>query len=149
MRISVRFAEFYDRASCHGKSYIGAASFKLLRCNSINYNNPLQNLRNILANVKRLFVGTCQRRERRMYNQLTKIKGRDGEAFIFHSTSSDNGRELKRSTELATFREYSVEVADLWRVVEISNNVDNEVKNSHRFVPLPHISHEAAKIKSK
>lgn len=33
-----------------------------------------------------------------MYNELTKIKGGDEEAFIFHSTPGDNGRELKRST---------------------------------------------------
>lgn len=37
-----------------------------------------------------------------MYNELTKIKGGDEEAaFIFHSTPGDNGRELKRSTDLA------------------------------------------------
>lgn len=36
-----------------------------------------------------------------MYNELTKIKGGGGQAFIFHSTPGDNGRELKRSTELA------------------------------------------------
>ncbi|KYN33270.1 hypothetical protein ALC56_12419, partial [Trachymyrmex septentrionalis] len=83
MRISARFAKFYDR----GRSFnrfnktrrLGnerqlwcnaAASFKLLRCNSINYNNPLQNLRNILADVN-------QQREGRVYNELIKIKGRE------------------------------------------------------------------------
>ncbi|KYN08880.1 hypothetical protein ALC57_18846 [Trachymyrmex cornetzi] len=106
MRISARFAKFYDR----DRSF-----------NRFNKTRRSGNERQLRCN----------------------------EAFIFHSTPSDNGRELKRSTELATFREYSVEVAGLWRVVETSNNVDNEVENSHRFVLLPHISHETAKIKSK
>lgn len=34
------------------------------------------------------------------------------------------------------------------RTVETSSDVDNEVENSHRFVPLPYISADAARIKS-
>lgn len=51
----------------------------------------------------RCLYDVSQRRERKVRNELTdkKIKGGDGEAFIFHSTPGDNGRELKRSTELA------------------------------------------------
>jgi len=38
---------------------VAVLSFKLLRCNDINYNNPLQNPRNILADIKRLFAGNA------------------------------------------------------------------------------------------
>lgn len=58
-------------------------------------------------------------------------------------------RGIKYYKSDGTFREYSVmklEVAGHWRVVETSNNVDNEVENSHRFVLLPYIS--LAKLRS-
>lgn len=35
------------------------------------------------------------------------------------------------------------------RTVETSSDVDNEVENSHRFVPLPYISADAARINSE
>jgi len=39
--------------------------------------------------------------KKRVYDELTRIKDKDGEAFIFYSTVGDNGRELKRSAERA------------------------------------------------